>query len=29
MVVKKVKSGEDTKPQAWQIGDFVDYIRFP
>ncbi len=29
MIVKKIKNQKDTKPKAWQIGDLVDYIRFP
>ena len=29
MIVKKIKAGEDSKPQAWQISDLVDYIRYP
>ena len=29
MIVKKIKNQKDGKPKAWQIGDLVDYIRFP
>lgn len=29
MIVKKIKNQKDAKPKAWQIGDLVDYIRFP
>lgn len=28
MIVKKIKN-ENDKPKAWQIGDLVDYIRYP
>ena len=29
MVVKKIKNKKTKKPKVWQIGDLVDYIRFP
>ena len=29
MIVKKIKNTKTEKPKAWQIGDLVDYIRFP
>ena len=29
MIVKKIKNTKAEKPKAWQIGDLVDYIRFP
>lgn len=29
MIVKKIKNQKSGKPKAWQIGDLVDYIRFP
>lgn len=29
MIVKKVKRASSNRPKAWQIGDLVDYIRFP
>ena len=29
MIVKKIKATQPKKPKAWQIGDLVDYIRFP
>lgn len=29
MIVKKVKCKKSSKPKAWQIGDLVDYIRYP
>ncbi len=29
MIVKKIKSTKAEKPEAWQIGDLVDYIRYP
>lgn len=29
MIVKKIKNTRTEKPKAWQIGDLVDYIRFP
>ena len=29
MIVKKVKCKKNSKPKAWQIGDLVDYIRYP
>lgn len=29
MVVKKIKNKKTKKPKFWQIGDLVDYIRFP
>ena len=29
MIVKKIRSTKAEKPKAWQIGDLVDYIRFP
>lgn len=29
MIVKKIKNTKAEKPRAWQIGDLVDYIRFP
>ena len=29
MIVKKIKNQKNGKPKAWQIGDLVDYIRFP
>lgn len=29
MIVKKIKNTKTDKPKAWQIGDLVDYIRFP
>ena len=29
MIVKKVKRTSPNRPKAWQIGDLVDYIRFP
>ena len=29
MIVKKIKSTKAEKPKAWQIGDLVDYIRYP
>ena len=29
MIVKKIKATQTKKPKAWQIGDLVDYIRFP
>ena len=29
MIVKKIKKTKTEKPKAWQIGDLVDYIRFP
>ena len=29
MIVKKVKYKNLDKPKAWQIGDLVDYIRYP
>ena len=29
MIVKKIKNTKTEKPKVWQIGDLVDYIRFP
>lgn len=29
MIVKKVKYKNPEKPKTWQIGDLVDYIRYP
>ena len=29
MIVKKIKNTKTEKPKAWQIGDLIDYIRFP
>ena len=29
MIVKKIKNTKTDKPKTWQIGDLVDYIRFP
>ena len=29
MIVKKVKYTDTDKPKVWQIGDLVDYIRYP
>ena len=29
MVVKKIKNQQTAKRRAWQIGDLVDYIRYP
>ena len=29
MIVKKIKNTKAEKPKAWQIGDLVDYIRYP
>ena len=29
MIVKKVRREIVDKPKTWQIGDLVDYIRFP
>ena len=29
MIVKKVKYTNTDKPKVWQIGDLVDYIRYP
>lgn len=29
MIVKKIRNGKIEKPKSWQIGDLVDYIRFP
>ena len=29
MIAKKIKSSDNEKPQAWQVGDLVDYIRYP
>ena len=29
MIVKKIRNTKAEKPKAWQIGDLVDYIRFP
>lgn len=29
MIVKKIKRASTFRPKAWQIGDLVDYIRFP
>ena len=29
MIVKKIKNKKTKKPKVWQIGDLVDYIRFP
>lgn len=29
MIVKKIKNTKTEKPKAWQIGDLVNYIRFP
>ena len=29
MIVKKIKNTKAEKPRVWQIGDLVDYIRFP
>ena len=29
MIVKKIKNRKIEKPKSWQIGDLVDYIRFP
>ena len=29
MIVKKIKNTKAEKPKAWQIGDLIDYIRFP
>ena len=29
MIVKKIKNTKADKPKTWQIGDLVDYIRFP
>ena len=29
MIVKKIRNTKAEKPRAWQIGDLVDYIRFP
>ena len=29
MIVKKVKRTSPNRPKAWQIGNLVDYIRFP
>lgn len=29
MIVKKIKRKNADKPKAWQIGDLVDYIRYP
>lgn len=29
MIVKKIKNTKAEKPKSWQIGDLVDYIRFP
>ena len=29
MIVKKVKYANTDKPKVWQIGDLVDYIRYP
>lgn len=29
MIAKKVKYKNPDKPKAWQIGDLVDYIRYP
>ena len=29
MIVKKIKNTKTDKPKVWQIGDLVDYIRFP
>ena len=29
MIVKKIKNTKTEKPNVWQIGDLVDYIRFP
>lgn len=29
MIVKKIKNTKSEKPKSWQIGDLVDYIRFP
>lgn len=29
MIVKKIKNTKAEKPKVWQIGDLVDYIRYP
>lgn len=29
MIVKKIKNQKIEKPKSWQIGDLIDYIRFP
>ena len=29
MIVKKVKYTDTNKTKVWQIGDLVDYIRYP
>ena len=29
MIVKKIRNTKAEKPKAWQIGDLVDYIRYP
>ena len=29
MIVKKIRNTKAEKPRAWQIGDLIDYIRFP
>ena len=29
MIVKKIKSTKAEKHEEWQIGDLVDYIRYP
>ncbi|WP_165067950.1 TraI/MobA(P) family conjugative relaxase [Desulfovibrio sp. ZJ200] len=29
MIVKKIKNRKSEKSKSWQIGDLVDYIRFP
>lgn len=29
MIVKKIKNKKSQKSKSWQIGDLVDYIRFP